>query len=100
MHEFRYDMSFTHAEFRHYLVGATGDMTYTDTLTSAGGSFSSVHHGKGWRITLSPERIWRMPNTLLAMPRVDVHIELLNFEETEVKTWLERFHTYYRRGGG
>jgi len=87
-------MTTTRAEFLTRLPAAVGGDVY---VQEAG---ALVHRGadRGWRIDLEPLADLQIARVRLARLRVKLRFE--NYQEAELQLFLQRFHLYFRRGGG
>lgn len=87
-------MSISREEFLSRLPAAVGG----DAFAEEGSAL--VHRGgaRSWRIVLDP-----LPDlciALLRLQRYRVQVYFENFGEAERQRFLQRFHLYFRRGGG
>ena len=88
-----YEMASTLEDFQR-LLPAVATVEYDPTLSQ----FTHVEHGKCWSVRLSNPRKRHVAG--LRLPLVDVELTFAGYTEVEIDAVVERFFTYFRRGGG
>lgn len=87
-------MSITRAEFLSRLPSAVGGEAYAEE----GAALVHREPGRSWTIVLEPLPELRI--ALLRMERWRVRLRFDNYAAEEIQRFLQRFHLYFRRGGG
>jgi len=88
-----YEMASTLEDFQR-LLPAVATVDYDPTLNQ----FTHVEPGKCWSLRLGNPRERQAGG--LKLPLIDVVLTFAGYTETEIDTVIERFFTYFRRGGG
>jgi len=88
-----YEMASTLEDFQR-LLPAVATVEYDSTLNQ----FTHVEPGKCWSLRLSNPRKRNVAG--LKLPLVDVALTFAGYTKAEIETVVERFCTYFRRGGG
>jgi len=88
-----YEMASTLEDFQRLLPGVA-TVEHDPTLNQ----FTHVEPGKCWTLRLSNPRKRHIAG--LKLPFVDVVLTFAGYREAEIDTVVERFFTYFRRGGG
>lgn len=87
-------MSISRAEFLMRLPAAVGGDAYVEE----GQALVHRGEGRGWSIVLEPLPLLQI--ALLRLERLRVSLRFENYDEAEQRRFLQRFHLYFRRGGG
>jgi hypothetical protein len=88
-----YEMASTLEDFQR-LLPAVATVEYDPTLNQ----FTHDEPGKCWNLQLSNPRKRHVAG--LKLPLVDVALTFDGYTEAEIDPVIERFFTYFRRGGG
>ena len=90
-----YEMVLTEAELARLAVHLDGG----DALVRGDRAVSvRLDDGRGWSITLGPERRRRI--ALFDLPLCDATIRLDGYDAAGTEAFLARFHRVFRKGGG
>jgi hypothetical protein len=88
-------MALTPAELHRLAVHLDGGAAMERGPRSAAVGFPD---GRGWRITLGPERERRI--ALMRFPICDAEIRLTGYERAAAEAFLARFLKVFQKGGG
>ncbi len=89
-----FEMTTTRADFRRLLPAAVNHVAYAET----GDAFVHRDGERGWHISMAPLPQLRIGLIRLERHRVDFEFE--GYSSAEIKHFMARFETYFRRGGG
>jgi hypothetical protein len=88
-----FEMASTLEDFQR-LLPAVAAVEFDPALNQ----FTHVEHGKSWSLRLSNPRKRHVAG--LTLPLLDVALTFAGYTEAEMDAVVERFFTYFRRGGG